>query len=107
MRQVLPTKPLTTAIRYGPGFLSHCMYLVWVDQGLKQAGSAPGPGTTFGAARAATLDNRKPARASAGTRMATAIDFLPTLMFRLSAGAGLCRLPPVSMLVPLSPVSQG
>src|SRR3954454_7234390 len=89
MRQVLPTKPLTTAIRYGPGFLSHCMYLVCADQGLKQAASGPGPETIFGPARAATPDNRKPASASAGMRMAAAIGFPPDLNVSSLGGARL------------------
>ena len=46
----------------GPGFFSHCMYLVFSDQGLKQAGSGPGPWTTFGPAKAVP-DRSRPARA--------------------------------------------
>ena len=39
IRQVLPTKPLTRAIRYGPSFFDHWKYLVSADQGLKHWGS--------------------------------------------------------------------
>src|SRR5579863_8857048 len=52
MRQVLPTKPLTRAILYGPGFLSHWKNFVLSDQGLKHSGLAPGPDTIFGPAKA-------------------------------------------------------
>src|SRR5690349_24701212 len=53
MRQVLPTKPLASATRYGPFFAGHWKYLVESDQGLKQAGFSPGPLTTAGGAASA------------------------------------------------------
>src|SRR5579863_7159676 len=53
MRQVLPTKPLATAMRYGPSFFGHWKNLVDADHGLKHSGSAPGPETVLGPANAA------------------------------------------------------
>src|SRR3954466_7877638 len=53
MRQVLPTKPLASARRYGPFLAGHLKYLVLASQGLKHPGFSPGPLTTAGpAARA-------------------------------------------------------
>src|SRR3954447_2662329 len=52
IRQVLPTKPLTSAIRYGPSFFFHWKNLVCSDQGLKQLGWYPGPLTICGPAMA-------------------------------------------------------
>src|SRR5579883_1114683 len=68
MRQVLPTKPLTNAILYGPAFFGHWKYLVWSDQGLKHSGLAPGPETTFGPAKTAADDMSSPAIARPDTR---------------------------------------
>src|SRR6476661_651039 len=59
MRQVLPTKPLTRAIRYGPGFFSHWKNLVCADHGLKHWALAPGPETIFGPAQTATDDSNR------------------------------------------------
>src|ERR1700728_868070 len=61
MRQVLPTKPLTSAILYGPGCLAHWKNLVLSDQGLKHSAFAPGPETTFGPAQTAADDRSRPA----------------------------------------------
>src|SRR5688572_22196943 len=56
MRQVLPTKPFASAMRYGPFFAGHWKCFVFASQGLKQAGFSPGPATTLGgAARAAEV----------------------------------------------------
>src|SRR5215467_3774926 len=63
MRQVLPTNPFTRAILYGPCFFGHWKYFVLASQGLKHWGSAPGPETTFGPARA--TDEIKPVSARA------------------------------------------
>jgi hypothetical protein len=60
---------------------------------LKQAGSAPGPETIFGAARAATLDNMA-CESERGHTNGDGHIFLPTLMFCPSEGAGLRKLPP-------------
>src|SRR6478735_6356490 len=60
MRQVLPTKPLASARRYGPFLAGHWKYLVLASQGLKQAGFSPGPLTTAGPAARA-----EPARSAA------------------------------------------
>src|SRR5436190_12843871 len=59
MRQVLPTKPLTRAIRYGPGFFSHWKNLVCADHGLKHWALAPGPDTILGPAQTATDDSNR------------------------------------------------
>src|SRR5580692_4898783 len=59
MRQVLPKKPLTRAIRYGPGFFSHWKNLVCADHGLKHWALAPGPETIFGPAQTATDDSNR------------------------------------------------
>ena len=67
MRQVLPTKPLTSAILYGPGFFAHWKNLVLSDQGLKHSGLAPGPETMLGPAQA-TDDMKAPASAKLITR---------------------------------------
>ena len=50
IRQVLPTKPFTTAMRYGPGLAFHFMNLVSPDHGAKHSGFAPGPDTISGPA---------------------------------------------------------
>src|SRR5665647_2548536 len=42
MRQVLPTKPLTSAILEGAPFLSHGKNLVGAYQGVKRPGLGPG-----------------------------------------------------------------
>src|SRR4051794_35345981 len=56
MRQVLPTKPLASAMRYGPFFAGHWKYFVFASQGLKQVGFSPGPLTTVGPAATAAED---------------------------------------------------
>src|SRR4051794_18697599 len=65
MRQVLPTKPLASASRYGPFFAGHWKYLVESDQGLKQAGFSPGPLTTAGGAAITKLAAPRAAAAAA------------------------------------------
>src|SRR5438270_6576556 len=70
MRQVLPTKPLTRAILYGPGFFSHWKNLVLSDQGLKHSGLAPGPETTLGPASDGVTFNMQAAATSAATAAA-------------------------------------
>src|SRR5881409_3974483 len=77
IRQVLPTKPLTSAIRYGPGFFGHWKNFVSDDHGLKQAISAPRPETTLGPAKALTEDSSKPAQASPARRSVQTMSFLP------------------------------
>src|SRR3954464_14810298 len=64
MRQVLPTKPLARARRYGPFLAGHWKYLVLASQGLKQDGFSPGPLTTFGPAARTAEDARKAAIAA-------------------------------------------
>src|SRR5215831_6118614 len=76
MRQVLPTKPLASATRYGPFFAGHWKYLVESDHGLKQAGFSPGPLTTAGGAASARSAAHKAAtatvmRVSAGMRVSS------------------------------------
>src|SRR5689334_11283016 len=46
MRQVLPMKPLASAMRYGPSFFGNLKNLVLSVQGTKHSGSAAGPETT-------------------------------------------------------------
>jgi hypothetical protein len=48
MRQVLPTKPLTSAMRYGPGRCGHWKKRLLLAAGAKHCGIAPGPCTTRG-----------------------------------------------------------
>src|SRR5262245_1485673 len=43
MRQVLPTKPLASAMRYGPSFFDHWKNFVSAAYGLKHSGSVLGP----------------------------------------------------------------
>src|SRR3954454_16972571 len=86
MRQMLPTKPLTSAILYGPGFFCHWKNFVLSDHGLKQAGLAPGPVTVFGPAIAAEAA-KSAASASADTRSFMALS--PSLRRSLALGAAL------------------
>src|SRR5882757_311716 len=65
MRQMLPTKPLTRAMRNGPWWASHFMYLVSLSQGAKHWGMAPGPATIFGAADAGTDSTGTDSKAAA------------------------------------------
>src|SRR3954469_22836886 len=64
MRQVLPTKPLARATRYGPGLAGHWKYLVLASQGLKQPGFSPGPATTAGPAARAWVETTHAATAA-------------------------------------------
>ena len=86
MRQVLPTKPLATAIRYGPSFFGHWKYLVDEFHGLKHPGSAPGPETVLGPAKA-TVEVRSTDNATLETvqRCAFMIDLPPSKSAALSA----------------------
>src|SRR5258708_7228596 len=64
MRQALPTKPLTSAIRKGGSRAGHLRNLVSFDQGAKHSGSVPGPGTTL----ARAVDDGRGARRRARGR---------------------------------------
>src|SRR6476660_2292601 len=76
MRQVLPTKPLASAMRYGPFLAGHWKYFVWASHGLKQAGFSPGPLTTEGpAARAAVDATNAAAAATMPVRKVIAVSF--------------------------------
>src|SRR6266545_5854469 len=59
MRQVLPMKPLSRAMRYGPFFFLNWKNLVVFVQGLKHFASAPGPCTISGPPASAAADNPK------------------------------------------------
>src|ERR1700722_2588667 len=88
MRQTLATKPLTTAIRYGPAFFGHWKYFTSLPQGAKQAGSAPGPATTCGPAAIAALDSKPNANAApAATRLFINITFPPCFPWRRAGSA--------------------
>ncbi|MEI7462758.1 MAG: hypothetical protein WCK15_25425 [Pirellula sp.] len=74
---MLPTKPFTIAMRYGPGFLSHWKYLVWSVHGLKHAGSAPGPETIFGPAKAEVAAKSAAPAANGSTNLLINIGVTP------------------------------
>src|SRR5690349_18612600 len=76
MRLVLPTKPLASAMRYGPFLAGHWKYLVLASQGLKQAGFSPGPLTTAGpAAMTAPVARHAATAAAKRVRMIIAVSF--------------------------------
>src|SRR6478735_10370102 len=64
IRHVLPTKPLASAMRYGPFLAGHWKYFVLASHGLKQAGFSPGPLTTEGPAAKAAADATNAAAAA-------------------------------------------
>src|SRR5690242_13655788 len=69
MRQVLPMKPLASAMRYGPSFFGYWKNFVLSVQGLKHCGSAAGPETTLGPAARA-----EPAMAAAAKAPSAAVE---------------------------------
>src|SRR3954463_8223685 len=96
MRQVLPTKPLASAIRYGPGLAGHWKYLVLASQGLKQPGFSPGPFTTTGpAARAAEDATNAATAATKPMRELIAVSLMELPPPRPATGRKLHRAPRV------------
>src|SRR5258708_33651016 len=87
MRQVLPMKPLASAMRYGPFFLVHWKNLVCAVQGLKHSGSALGPLTILGPCCAPAGPERAGQTSAAATTAAMSgmvrLDISPSSSFLL------------------------